>query len=70
MKDVSAEKGKVIDGKLDNKKAILQYIEKDSCDLVVIGSQGTAGLKALLGSVASYILNTSTCDVLVYVPKD
>lgn len=70
IKDVSAEKGKVIDGKLDNKKVILQYIKNDSCDLVVIGSQGTAGLKALLGSVASYILNTSPCDVLVYVPKD
>ena len=70
IKDVSAEKGKVIDGKLDNKKVILQYIEKDSCDLVVIGSQGTAGLKALLGSVATYILSTSPCDVLVYVHKD
>lgn len=70
IKDVSAEKGKVIAGKLDNKKVILQYIEKDSCDLVVIGSQGTAGLNALLGSVASYILKTSPCDVLVYVPKD
>jgi len=70
IKDVSAEKGKVIDGKLDYKKVILQYIVKDSCDLVVIGSQGTAGLKALLGSVASYILKTSPCDVLVYMPKD
>ncbi|QOY51135.1 universal stress protein [Candidatus Sulfurimonas baltica] len=70
IKNVSAEKGKVIDGKLDNKKVILQYIKKDSCDLVLIGSQGTAGLKALLGSVASYILNTSPCDVLIYVLKD
>lgn len=68
IKDVSAEKGKVIDGKLDNKKVILQYIEKNSFDLVVIGSQGTAGLQSLLGSVATYILNTSPCDVLVYVP--
>lgn len=70
IKDVSAEKGKVVDGKLDNKKVILQYIEKNSFDLVVIGSQGTSGLHALLGSVATYILNTSPCDVLVYVPKD
>ncbi|QOY55147.1 universal stress protein [Candidatus Sulfurimonas marisnigri] len=70
IKDVSAEKGKVMDGKLDYKKVILQYIKKDSYDLVVIGSQGTAGLKALLGSVASYILKTSPCDVLIYVAKD
>ena len=70
IKEVSVKKGKVIDAKLDNKKVILQYIEKDSCDLVVIGSQGTGGLKALLGSVASYILNTSPCDVLIYVPKE
>lgn len=70
IKDVSVKKGKVIDAKLDNKKVILQYIEKDSCDLVVIGSQGTAGLKALLGSVASYILKRSPCDVLIYMPKD
>lgn len=70
IKGFSAEKGKVIDGKLDNKKVILQYIEKNSFDLVVIGSRGTTGLHALLGSVASYILNTSPCDVLVYVPKD
>lgn len=70
IKDVSAETGKVIDGKLDNKKVILQYIEQNSFDLVVIGSQGTAGIQALLGSVATYILNTSPCDVLVYVPKD
>lgn len=67
IKDVSAKKGKVIDGKLDNKKAILQYIDKESCDLVVIGSHATAGLKALLGSIASYIIKTSPCDVLIYV---
>ncbi|MBC8236922.1 MAG: universal stress protein [Helicobacteraceae bacterium] len=70
IKDISVRKGKVIDAKLDNKKVILQYIEKDSCDLVIIGSQGTAGLKALLGSVASYILKRSPCDVLIYMPKD
>jgi len=70
IKDVSAEKGEVLDGKPDNKKVILKYIEKNSCDLVVIGSQGTTGLKALLGGVATYILQRSPCDVLVYVPKD
>jgi len=67
MQDVNIEKGKVIDGKLDSKKALLNYIKKDSYDLVVVGSRGTAGFKALLGSVASFILREAPTDVLVYV---
>lgn len=70
IKDVSAKKGKVIDGGTDNKKVLLEYIKKESCDLVVVGSRGTLGFRSLLGSVASYILKTSPCDVLVYVPID
>ncbi len=68
MQDVSVKNGKVIDGELDNKAALLKYIKKDSYDLVVIGSRGTAGFNALLGSVANYILRETTSDVLVYVP--
>ena len=67
MQDVNIGKGKVIDGKLDSKKALLKYIKKDSYDLVVVGSRGTAGFKALLGSVASFILREAPTDVLVYV---
>ncbi len=70
MKDVSLKNGKVIDGEVDNKAALLKYIKKDSYDLVVVGSRGTAGFNALLGSVASYILREVPNDVLVYVPVD
>ena len=70
MKDVSLKNGKVIDGELDNKEALLKYIKKGSYDLIVVGSRGTAGFNALLGSVASYILREAPNDVLVYVPVD
>ena len=67
MKDLSIEKGKIIDGEANSKKALLKYIDKGSYDLVVVGSRGTAGIKALLGSVASTILRETPTDVLVYV---
>ncbi len=66
MKDLSIEKGKIIDGEANSKKALLKYIDKGSYDLVVVGSRGTAGIKALLGSVASTILRETPTDVLVY----
>ena len=68
MQDVDIGKGKIIDGELNNKEALLKYINKGSYDLVVVGSRGTAGFKALLGSVASSILREALTDVLVYVP--
>ncbi len=67
MKDLSIEKGKILDGEANSKKALLKYINKGSYDLVVVGSRGTAGFKALLGSVASSILRETPTDVLVYV---
>jgi nucleotide-binding universal stress UspA family protein len=68
MKDVDIKKGKVIDGELYAKETLLDYIEEGSYDLVVVGSRGTAGVNALLGSVATYILRETTKDVMVYVP--
>lgn len=68
MQEVSVKKGKVIDGELYAKEALLNYIKDGSYDLVVMGSRGTAGFNALLGSVATYILRETSCDVLVYVP--
>jgi len=70
MRDVDIGKGKVIDGEFNSKEALLQYIKKGSYDLVVVGSRGTTGFKALLGSVASSILRESPTDVLIYVPVD
>ena len=70
MKEVSVNKGKVIDGETDSKEVLLQYIKKNSYDLVVVGSRGTAGFNILLGSMASFILRETPTDVLVYVPID
>lgn len=68
MKDLSVKKGKVIEAELDLKETLLEYIDEGSYDLVVVGSRGTAGFNALLGSVASYLLREVSSDVLVYVP--
>lgn len=68
MKDVDVKKGKVIDGELYAKETLLDYIEDGSYDLVVIGSRGTAGVNALLGSVATYLVREVSKDILVYVP--
>lgn len=68
MKEHSLQKGKIIDGGLDSKSALVKYIKKGSCDLVVIGSRSTSGFNALLGSVASTLLKDSPTDILVYVP--
>ena len=68
IKDLDIKKGGIIDGEFNNNEALLKYINKGLFDLVVIGSRGTTGFKALLGSVASSILRESSTDVLVYVP--
>jgi len=70
MQDVDIGKGKVIDGELNSKEELLKYINKGSYDLVVVGSRGTAGFKALLGSVASSLLKETSTDVLIYVPVE
>lgn len=68
MKELSIKKGKVIDGELYAKETLIEYIKKGGYDLVVIGSRGTAGFKALLGSFATNVLRETSSDVLVYVP--
>lgn len=67
MKAVSVKKGEVIDGEFYTKEALINHIKDGSYDLVVVGSRGTAGVNALLGSVATYILRESSNDILVYV---
>ncbi len=68
IKDLPVNKGEIIDGKGNGKEVLLDYINKGSYDLAVIGSRGTSGFKALLGSMASSILRETSTDVLVYVP--
>ncbi|MEA3419843.1 MAG: universal stress protein [Campylobacterota bacterium] len=70
LQEVGVKKGKVIDGEGNTKEALLEYIKKGSYDLVVVGSRGTSGFKALLGSAASYISKEAPNDVLIFVPKD
>ncbi|WP_373032136.1 universal stress protein [Sulfurovum sp.] len=67
MKDVSVKKGKIIEGEIYTKEALIDYIKDGSYDLVVMGSRGTTGLNSLLGSVSTYILRETSSDVLVYV---
>jgi nucleotide-binding universal stress UspA family protein len=67
MKDVSVKKGKLIEGEIYTKEALLDYIKEGKYDLVVMGSRGTTGVNVLLGSVATYILRETSSDVLVYV---
>jgi len=67
-KELSIEKGKLLDGAVNSKKRLLAYINKGAFDLTVIGSRGSAGLNVLLGSIASSIIRKANTDVLVYVP--
>lgn len=67
-KELGIRKGKVIDGELNSKDALLKYIDKGNYDLVVLGSRGTSGALALLGSMAYTLLREVSTDVLVYVP--
>lgn len=67
-KELGIRKSKVIDGDLNSKESLIKYIDKGTYDLVVLGSRGTSGAMALLGSVAYTLLQEVSTDILVYVP--
>lgn len=46
------------------KYVILEEAEKNDIDLIVVGSHGKHGLKAILGSTADGVLHGTKCDVL------
>lgn len=49
---------------------LLNYIIKDQADLLVLGSKGVDNLNSFIfGSTASFLLQMSPSDVLVYVPS-
>lgn len=51
-------------------QAILQVAEKKHCDLITIATHGRTGFKrAVLGSIAEYIIRHATCPVLVVRAK-
>ncbi len=68
-KELGIRKGKVIDGASNSKEELVKYIDKESYDLVVLGSRGTSGVLTLLGSVAYTLLREVSTDILVYVPR-
>ena len=68
MKTHAIKKGKIIDGGINSKEALVKYIKKGSSDLVVIGARSTSVFNGLLGSVSSTLLKDSPTDILVYVP--
>lgn len=43
---------------------VKHFAEENICDLIVIGSHGEKGLRALLGSTATGVLHDAPCDVL------
>ncbi len=48
---------------------LLAYIVKDNADLLVLSSRGVDNLNSFVfGSTASYLMQRSPADVLVYVP--
>ncbi len=48
---------------------LVKCIEKDDADLLVLGSKGVNNLNSFIfGSTATYLLQRSTIDTLVYVP--
>jgi len=68
IQEVGIRKGKVIDGDINSRDALVGYIKKSKPDLVVMGSRGTTGVKMLLGSMTSSLLRAVKTDVLIYVP--
>jgi nucleotide-binding universal stress UspA family protein len=49
---------------------LLDYIVKDKADLLVLGSKGVDNFNSFVfGSTASFLLQNSPTDVLVYVPS-
>jgi len=52
------------------KFVILEEAEKMKADLLVVGSHGRHGLRAILGSTANSVLHGATCDVLAVRLKE
>ena len=47
------------------KAAVVDYAKRHACDLIVVGTHGTAGIRGLMGSTAMGIVHAATCDVTV-----
>ena len=49
----------------DASEEILKVAEEMNADMIAVGSSGMSGIKGMLGSVSRYVLNHSTCSVLI-----
>ena len=49
----------------DPSEEILKAAEEMNADIIAVGSSGMSGIKGLLGSVSRYVLNHSSCSVLI-----
>ena len=45
-------------------EVVKNFADNHSCDLIIIGSHGEKGLRALLGTTATGVLHDAPCDVL------
>ncbi len=70
VKEVGEGEMALIDFKASINEDLLAYIKKDKADLLVLGSKGVDNLNSFVfGSTASYLVQRSPIDVLVYVPS-
>ena len=68
VKNVTKGEMELIESNASINEDLLAYIKKDDADLLVLGSKGVNNLNSFLfGSTASYLLQNSPTDVLVYV---
>lgn len=47
----------------DPAEVVHHYSAEHGCDLIVVGSHGYSGVKALLGSTANKVVQGASCDV-------
>ncbi len=69
VKEVGGGETVLIDWTAFLNEDLLEYITNDKVDLLVLGSKGVDDLNSFIfGSTASYLVQRSPIDVLVYVP--
>ena len=69
VKDIGGGEMALIDFRASINEDLLSYIEEDKADLLVLGSKGVDNLNSFVfGSTASFLVQKSPIDVLVYVP--
>jgi nucleotide-binding universal stress UspA family protein len=70
VKEVGGGEMELIEYSASINEDLLAYISQDRADLLVLGSKGVGDLNSFVfGSTASYLLQRSPIDVLVYVPS-